>query len=135
MADISTALTGLVAASWPRVVGWLEAEPDQTAKELLLRLRAEGPGEFPDGLLRTLQRRVKEWRRLAASRLVFAMPTPALQPVPPPVSDLDTEPPNRSMPAWHHLRCLSIENFQVKIFARRPGGILRRSLQVRVFWG
>lgn len=75
---------------WPRVVSWLETEPDRTAKELLLRLRAEGLGEFPDGLLRTLQRRVKEWRRVAARRvaarrLVFAMPTPSLQPVPPPV--------------------------------------------------
>lgn len=25
------------------------------------------PGEYPDGLLRTLQRRVKEWRRAAPS--------------------------------------------------------------------
>lgn len=41
---------------------WLETEPDRTAKELLLRLRAEGLGEFPDEQLRTLQRRLKEWR-------------------------------------------------------------------------
>jgi hypothetical protein len=70
---------------WPRVVGWLETEPDRTAKELLLRLRAEGLGEFPDEQLRTLQRRVKEWRSLAARRLMFATPTPSLHPVPPPV--------------------------------------------------
>lgn len=70
---------------WPRVVGWLETEPERTAKELLLRLRTEGLGEFPDGQLRTLQRRVKEWRHHAARRLVFAMPIPSLQPAPPPV--------------------------------------------------
>jgi hypothetical protein len=50
---------------WPRVVAWLEAEPDRTAKELLQRLRDEGLGQFPDRQLRTFQRRVKEWRRFA----------------------------------------------------------------------
>lgn len=62
------------AATWPRVVTWLEAEPDRTAKELLDRLRGEYPGEFSEGQVRTLQRRVKEWRRMAARRLVFAQP-------------------------------------------------------------
>ena len=61
-------------ATWPRVVTWLESEPDRTAKELFERLRAEGPGDFAAGQVRTLQRRVKEWRRLAARRLVFAEP-------------------------------------------------------------
>ena len=60
--------------AWPRVVTWLELEPDRTAKELLTRLRDEQPGVFSDGQLRTLQRRVKEWRRLTARRLVFAAP-------------------------------------------------------------
>jgi hypothetical protein len=60
--------------AWPRVVTWLELEPDRTAKELLARLREKQPGTFSDGQLRTLQRRVKEWRRLAARRLVFAAP-------------------------------------------------------------
>jgi hypothetical protein len=63
---------------WPRVVTWLETEPDRTAKELLQRLRSEG-GDFPEGQLRTLQRRVKEWRRLAARRLVFASPVPSMR--------------------------------------------------------
>jgi hypothetical protein len=45
-------------------------EPDRTAKDLYDRLREERPGEFSDGQLRTLQRRVKEWRRLAVRRLV-----------------------------------------------------------------
>ena len=60
--------------AWPRVVTWLELEPDRTAKELLTRLREEQPGVFSNGQLRTLQRRVKEWRRLTARRLVFAAP-------------------------------------------------------------
>ena len=61
-------------ATWPRVVTWLESEPDRTAKELFERLRGERPGDFSVGQLRTLQRRVMEWRRLAARRLVFAEP-------------------------------------------------------------
>ena len=60
--------------TWPRVVEWLEAEPHRTAKELFGRLRREHPGMFLPGQLRTLQRRVKDWRRLAARRLVFADP-------------------------------------------------------------
>ena len=57
---------------WP--VDWLEAEPHRTAKELFERLQREHPGVFPTGQLRTLQRRVKDWRRLAARRLIFADP-------------------------------------------------------------
>ena len=60
--------------TWPRVVEWLEAEPHRTAKELFDRLRREHPRMFLPGQLRTLQRRVKDWRRLAARRLVFADP-------------------------------------------------------------
>ena len=58
-------------AVWPRVVIWLETEPQRNAKELLERLRREGE-EFTDGHLRTLQRRVKDWRLQAARRLIFA---------------------------------------------------------------
>jgi hypothetical protein len=57
---------------WPDVRAWLEAEPDRVGKELFARLQAAHPGVFPDGQLRTLQRRVKEWRQAAARRLVFA---------------------------------------------------------------
>ena len=59
------------AAVWPRVLAWLQEGPDRTGAELLLRLQAEHPGEYPDTNLRTLQRRVKLWRRAAARRLVF----------------------------------------------------------------
>jgi hypothetical protein len=60
--------------TWPRVVTWLETEPDRTAKELFERLRAEHPAAVSAGQLRTLQRRVKDWRKLAARRLLFAEP-------------------------------------------------------------
>ena len=61
--------------SWPRIVQWLETEPHRTAKELFDRLCREQPGVFLPGQLRTLQRRVRDWRRLAARRLLFADPT------------------------------------------------------------
>jgi len=61
---------------WPRVLVWLEIEPDRTASELFERLRTENPGKFPSNQLRTLQRRVKEWRMTAARRLVFSETTP-----------------------------------------------------------
>jgi hypothetical protein len=51
--------------------GWFEAEPWHTSRELLERLQAECPGVYPDGRLRTLQRRLKEWRREAAHQMVF----------------------------------------------------------------
>jgi hypothetical protein len=61
-----------LADVWPRVVVWLEIEPDRTAKELLIRLRHEGSAVVGDEQLRTLQRRVKIWRAAAARRLVFS---------------------------------------------------------------
>ena len=51
--------------------GWHEAEPWRTGRELLERLQREQPGIYADGLLRTLQRRVKVWRREVAHTLVF----------------------------------------------------------------
>ncbi len=65
--------------SWPRIVQWLETEPHRTAKELFDRLRREQPGVFLPGQLRTLQRRVRDWRRLAARRLLFVGPTASPQ--------------------------------------------------------
>ena len=55
---------------WPEVEGWLEAEPDRTAKELLARLVARQPTRFDERHLRTLQRRVKTWRAAAAMELL-----------------------------------------------------------------
>ena len=59
-------------AVWPEVLLWLEREPDRTAKEIFGRLKEDHPDAFRDGQLRTLQRRVKDWRRAAARRLVFS---------------------------------------------------------------
>jgi hypothetical protein len=58
---------------WPKVREWLEREPDQTGKCLFQRLQDEYPGVFPDSQLRTLQRRLKAWRREMAHRLVFGV--------------------------------------------------------------
>ena len=58
---------------------WFEAEPWHTSRHLLERLQAAHPGEYPDGLLRTVQRRVKVWRKEKATAMVFGelggMPT------------------------------------------------------------
>ncbi len=50
---------------------WFEAEPWRTSRELLERLQGQHPGVYPDGQLRTLQRRLKGWRREVAHTLVF----------------------------------------------------------------
>lgn len=50
---------------------WFEAEPWRTARELLEKLQAEQPCDYPDGLLRTLQRRLKIWRAERAHEMVF----------------------------------------------------------------
>lgn len=57
--------------TWPLIHEWLTDEPTATAKELFERLQARMPEIFPDGQLRTLQRRVKNWRNEIARRLVF----------------------------------------------------------------
>jgi hypothetical protein len=62
------------AAVTAQLHGWFEAEPWRTSRELLERLQVEQPGSYPDGQVRTLQRRVKEWRRTAAHRMIFGMP-------------------------------------------------------------
>jgi hypothetical protein len=46
---------------------------------LLLRLQTEDPSAPSDTQLRTLQRRVKDWRRSEARRLVFGEGSPFAQ--------------------------------------------------------
>jgi hypothetical protein len=53
---------------------WFEAEPWRTGRELLQRLQAQLPGNYPDSQLRTLQRRLKVGRCEMAQRLVFGTP-------------------------------------------------------------
>ena len=48
-----------------------EAGPWCTGRQLLERLQAAHPGEYSDGLLRTVQRRVKVWRKEKAMAMVF----------------------------------------------------------------
>jgi len=59
-------------AVWYDILDWLQRDPDATAKELFGRLQGQYPGAFSNGQLRTLQRRVKEWRQMMAKKLVYA---------------------------------------------------------------
>lgn len=55
---------------WFEILQWLENNPEATAKSLLERLHEKYPGRFPEGQLRTLQRRIREWRRVMARELI-----------------------------------------------------------------
>ena len=57
---------------WQDILGWLETEPDITARTILDRLCFDRPEQFGDGHLRTLQRGVKKWRGVMARKLVYA---------------------------------------------------------------
>ncbi len=57
---------------WTEVLGWLQEEPDSTAKALFYRLQEKYPRRYSSGQLRTLQRRVKGWRSMMARELVYA---------------------------------------------------------------
>jgi hypothetical protein len=58
---------------WPEILVWLQNDPDSTAKSLMERLQQKDPGRFPDVQLRTLQRRIKEWRHVMARSLVHGI--------------------------------------------------------------
>jgi hypothetical protein len=58
---------------WPEILVWLQEAPDSTAKFLMGRLHQVYPGRFPEGQLRTLQRRIREWRHVMARSLVHGM--------------------------------------------------------------
>src|SRR5207247_2136623 len=48
---------------WGQIQVQLEIDPSRTGKELFMDLQQRYPGNFPDGQLRTLQRRVQQRRR------------------------------------------------------------------------
>jgi hypothetical protein len=48
-----------------------DADPTSTGGQLLDRLQETYPGRYPNGLLRSVQRRLKIWRRAIAYALVF----------------------------------------------------------------
>ena len=56
--------------TWPLVEEWLNQKPDATAKELFHCLQEQAPDNFAAGQLRTLQRRVKQWRTEIVRQLV-----------------------------------------------------------------
>jgi hypothetical protein len=47
---------------WDEVAVWLTARPERTARSVFEELRARAPDRYPPGQLRTLQRRVRDWR-------------------------------------------------------------------------
>lgn len=57
---------------WEKIRDQIDANPGLEAKTLFEALQRERPGEFADGQLRTLQRRLKQWRATEGpSREVF----------------------------------------------------------------
>jgi hypothetical protein len=61
---------------WSQLLSWIEKEPDATGKTLFARLQELHPGRFPDGQLRTLQRRVRQWRHMMAKQLIYKTTKP-----------------------------------------------------------
>jgi hypothetical protein len=53
------------AEVWPEVEAWLTADPTRTGKGAFQELQRRYPGRYTHGQLRTLQRRVAEWRARA----------------------------------------------------------------------
>ena len=51
--------------------GWLEVEPELSAKDVLARLRALAPERFQGTQLRTVQRAVKAWRAQSAREIIL----------------------------------------------------------------
>ena len=60
-------------AHWAEMLQRLDADPDQTAMELLIDFQARYPDRYNARHLRTLQRRLKIWRREAVQRLICEM--------------------------------------------------------------
>jgi len=60
-------------AHWAEMLQRLDADPDQTALELLIDFQARYPDRYNARHLRTLQRRLKIWRREAVQRLICEM--------------------------------------------------------------
>lgn len=52
---------------------WLERESGMTAAEILRRLIRLAPGTYHEGQLRSMERRVKEWRTARAERLLGSL--------------------------------------------------------------
>ena len=57
---------------WSLILDWLQKQPDVGAPELMDRLIRRYPDRYSRSQLRTLQRRVKQWRGVMANKLVYA---------------------------------------------------------------
>ena len=57
---------------WCEILDWLQQQPDLKAADLLDRLMARYPNRYSRRQLRTLQRRVRQWRIVVAKQLVYA---------------------------------------------------------------
>jgi len=55
---------------WTKILEWLEKAPDATASSLLKKLIERSPDKYDGSQLRTLQRRVGQWRYIMAKQLV-----------------------------------------------------------------
>ena len=61
-----------MVCSWCEILDWLQQHPDAKAAELLDQLMARYPGRYSRRQLRTLQRRIRQWRIVVAKQLVYA---------------------------------------------------------------
>jgi hypothetical protein len=59
------------AAEWPEMAQMLATNPELEAKSLFDWLCEQHPGQYPEGQLRTLQRRVAEWRALNQAQVAI----------------------------------------------------------------
>lgn len=57
---------------WSDILLWLQESPDITAKTIMARLDERYPGQLQPGVLRTLHRRISEWRQTMAKQLVLS---------------------------------------------------------------
>ena len=57
---------------WRNVLDWSQKDPDASAVALLGRLQEAKPDRFSRAHLCNLQRRVRQWRGIMASKLVYA---------------------------------------------------------------
>ncbi len=60
-----------IAAVSAELQSWFNEAPWRSGREFLEKLQAEHPGQYPDSLLRTVQRRLKVWRAERALDMVF----------------------------------------------------------------
>ena len=67
-----------LAAVSDELRAWCDADPASTGRQLLERLQETYPGRYADGLVRTVQRRLKIWRSEMAHALVFGRAAGAL---------------------------------------------------------